>query len=86
MASTLNAHVVTESEPPVEDSIKKQFASKVEEVGDEFVGLPSGDMSQQDIAQFFAGRYVFLTGATGFVGKVSNSAFPFTFLGSATKI
>lgn len=32
--------------------------------------LPSVDLSHQDIAQFFEGRYIFLTGATGFVGKV----------------
>ena len=43
----------------------------IEEAGVESMGLlPSGDVSCQDIAQFFAGRYIFLTGATGFVGKV----------------
>ena len=43
----------------------------VEEVGDELESdLLTNDVSCQDIAQFFEGRYIFLTGATGFVGKV----------------
>lgn len=73
MASTLNADVVAELEPVVDSPLQKQFQTTTvltEDSGDEFVGLPSGDVTSQNIAQFFAGRYIFLTGATGFVGKV----------------
>ena len=73
MASTLNVHAVTDVESVVDSPNGKQFMSTTEmteEVEDEFAGLPSGNMSTQDIAQFFAGRYIFITGATGFVGKV----------------
>jgi len=71
MASTLNADaeaVVVES--PVAAAQTKIPSLSVEEADDQFEGLPSGDMSCQDIAQFFEGRYIFITGATGFVGKV----------------
>ena len=53
------------------DEVRVEPGDMIEEVGVESMGLlPSGDVSCQHIAQFFAGRYIFLTGATGFVGKV----------------
>ena len=85
MASTLNADVLVEtpSLEPFADAKKRAGAAAaitasaattlIEEVGDQLQSdLPTGDVSCQDIAQFFEGRYIFITGATGFVGKVSS--------------
>lgn len=70
MASTLNADVMLEDQSPVDAQKMTLATNLVEEVGDQCGDLPSGDVSCQDIAQFFEGRYIFITGATGFVGKV----------------
>ena len=86
MASTLNVPVETPFLEPFTDAKKRAGVAAataaaaisssaattlVEEVVDELESdLLTNDVSCQDIAQFFDGRYIFLTGATGFVGKV----------------
>ena len=72
MASTLNADTKIEAEL-VADAKKQIAASMAEDADDHIAHLPSGDVTCQDIAQFFDGRFIFLTGATGFVGKVGTT-------------
>jgi len=70
MASTIDIDIITPVEPEV------SFNSHSDKMAGDFSAkplhsnAPFPDLSSLDISQFFEGRSIFLTGATGFVGKV----------------